>query len=246
VWSGVPLFDGSGSAKYGYAGTAATLAMHATGDSANMKTFSAAFILGASLVAIAANAQAALNPNYPEPPQRSIPTGTARDGFFIHDSVVYMVRNGVTTRVDREILIPNGVRVEPNGTVTLRNGRERTLLPKQWLTFDGTLDDFTLRAGHPAVSAAVKRESGISFRDGITVSGADVFITRNSITNKVTSEIHLPNGTVVKPDGSVILSNGNKMTLRVDQFLDLHGVLHDASVVPKSAAGVAPSSRVAK
>ena len=205
-----------------------------------MKIFALTFLACASLIG-AANAQAPLNPNIPDTPTRAIRADTPRDGFFARDTHVFMVRNGVTTRVDREILFPNGLRVQPNGTVTMRNGVERTLLPDQWLNFEGSLDDAVAQA--PAVPpAGASRESGVSARDGITISGTDVFITRNGATNKVTGEVHLPNGAVVKADGTVLLGNGNKITLRANQLLDLHGVLHEAPVAPNPAGGVAPSS----
>jgi hypothetical protein len=190
----------------------------------------------------AANGQSTLNQNLPDAPTRSIPTGTGRDGFFVRDSHVFMVRNGVTTQVEREIIFPNGLRVLPNGMVTLRDGRERALLSKQWLTFEGSIDDAVIAAASP--SPAKSRESGVSARDGITVSGADVFITRNGVTSKVTQEIRLSNGALVRPDGTVV-HNGNKITLRADQVLGLDGVLHEAPVVP-NPAGVAPSTNPAR
>lgn len=214
--------------------------VRAKGDSVCMKTFTATLVTCASLFA-AANAQVPLNPNVPDPPQRSIRAATQRDGFFVRDTHVFIVRDGITTRVDREILFPNGLRVLPNATVTLRNGKEVTLLPNQWLDFEGSIDDYVAQAPTGAIVVEKTRESGVSARDGITVSGADVFITRNGTTDKVVADLRLPNGAVVKPDGTVLLGNGRHVTLRANQVLDLHGVLHEAPVVP-NAPGVAPST----
>jgi len=205
-----------------------------------MKTFTLTAIISAALVA-AASAQTPTNSNFPDPPQRSIATGTARDGFFIRGSKVYMVNKGVTTLVEREMLFPNGLRVLPDGTVTLRDGRETTLLRNQWLDFQGSIDDLSSHTAAPAPNSKVARESGVSSRDGVTMSGADLMITRNGVTEKVIADVRLPNGVVAKPDGTVVLANGQKVTLRADQVLDLHGVLHEAPVAP-SPAGVAPSS----
>lgn len=192
-------------------------------------------------LAAGAVAQEPLNQNFPDPATRSIPTGAARDGFFVKENKVFIVRNGVTTQVEREILFPNGLRVLPNATVTLRDGREVTLLPKQWLNFEGSIDDRIVEEGPTrTVPQAVIRESGVSSRDGITVSGADVFITRDGKTEKVTSDMHLKSGVVVHPDGTVLLANGKKITLRSEQVLDFHGVVHEAPVRP-SAPGIAPS-----
>ncbi|MEI9892733.1 MAG: DUF6799 domain-containing protein [Chthoniobacter sp.] len=206
-----------------------------------MKTIACTLALSAALLA-AAQAQTPLNPNIPDPPQRSItPAGTARDGFFARDNQIFMVRNGVTTKVEREIIFPNGLRVQPNGTVTLRDGTERTLISNQWLNFEGSLEDFTGQAAAPAANTAAARDSGVSSRDGISISGTDVFITRNGATEKVTSEIRLSNGIVVRQDGTVVMSDGKKITLRSDQVLSLDGVLREAPVTT-SPGGVAPSS----
>jgi hypothetical protein len=210
-----------------------------------MKTFTTTFLLCASLAA-AAHAQVPLNPNVPDPPQRSIRAATQRDGFFVRDTHIFMVRDGITTRVDREIVFPNGVRVQPNASVTLRDGNQVTLLPNQWLDFEGSIDDSVAQAPTaPEVKAEVKektRESGVSARDGITISGTDVFITRNGATDKVVADLRLPNGTVVKADGTVLLRGGRRVTLRADQVLDLHGVLHESPVSPNPAGGVTPST----
>ncbi|MDR3402353.1 MAG: hypothetical protein P4L99_07625 [Chthoniobacter sp.] len=209
-----------------------------------MKTIASTLFIFAALFG-AANAQAPLNPNIPDPPQRVIRTGTPRDGFFVRDTHVFIVRNGVTTRVDREILFPNGLRVQPNGTVTMRDGSEVTLLPNQWLDFEGALDDYVAEAPTGPTKAA-DRDSGISARDGVTISGTDVFITRNGATSKVTTNLQLSNGVIVHPDGTVLLGNGKKITLRANQLLDLHGVLHEAPVIANPAGGVEPSSNPAR
>ena len=207
-----------------------------------MKTLLATVLIGAGLLA-AAKAQAPLNPNIPDPPQTSIPTGTARDGFFARDSKIYMVRNGVTTLVEREMRFPNGLRVQPNGTVTLRDGREVTLLGNQWLNFQGSLEDFSTRTPALPANSVAKLESGISNRDGVTISGTDVFITRNGVTDKVIADVRLPNGVIAKPDGTVVLGDGKKVTLRSDQVLGLDGVLRDAPVAPPvPGGGIAPST----
>jgi hypothetical protein len=207
-----------------------------------MKKLTSILCLSASLAG-AVLAQEPLNQNIQDPPQRSISTGAARDGFFVRDNKVFIVRNGVTTQVEREMLFPNGLRVLPNGTVTLRDGREVTLLPKQWLTFEGSIDDRVVEiapdrpvAAHPSTI----RESGVSARDGVTVSGGDAFITRNGTTEKIVGDLRLANGVIVHPDGTVLLANGRKITLRAEQLLDLHGRLHEAPVQP-NPPGIDPS-----
>jgi hypothetical protein len=210
-----------------------------------MKIIQTTAALFLSLLAVS-QAQTPLNPNIPDPPQRAIRTGSnARDGFFVRDTHVFMVRDGVTTRVDREILFPNGLRVLPNGTVTMRDGSERTLIPNQWLDFEGSIDDTVAQSPtgvEKTTVTQVSRESGVSARDGVTISGTDVFITRNGVTEKVIVDTKLPNGVIVSPNGSVHMGDGSRVMLRPEQVLDLHGVLHEAPIAPNPAVGVEPSS----
>jgi hypothetical protein len=209
-----------------------------------MKTLPAILLVcGALLVAV--NAQVRdekVNPNAPVLSERSIATGTGRDGFFVRDSRVYMVRNGVTTLVEREIDFPNGVRVLPNCRVTLRDGQDVELLRNQWLNFQGTLEDYAAIPPPPPVATSkASREAGISDRDGVTISGTDVFITRNGVTTKVLNEVRLSNGVIAKANGTILLGNGKRITLRPDQVLGLDGILREAPVRP-SPPGVEPSS----
>ncbi len=214
-----------------------------------MKNLISILCLSVSLAAVA-GAQEPLNQNIPDPPQRTMSVGKGRDGFFVKDNKVYIVREGVTTLVEREILFPNGIRVLPNGTVTLRDGRETTLLPKQWLTFEGSIDEIPVveevprrpvAARETVVPESVVRDSGVSSRDGFTVSGADVFVTRNGNTQRVTSDMKLSNGAIVHPDGTVLLANGRKIILRSEQVLDFRGVVHEAPV-RENTPGLEPSN----
>jgi hypothetical protein len=182
-------------------------------------------------------------------PIKTLPADSERDGFFLRGADAYMIHNGVTTKMEREVVFPNGLRVLPDGKVTLPNGVASTLRETYLLDIRGGF----VPLSHPPVvatttttqttttSAAEKREVGVSDRDGITVSGTDVFITRNGITDKLTADQKLPNGVTAHPDGSILMGDGRRITLRVDQLLDLNGVLHDAPVRP-SAPGPEPSS----
>ncbi|MEZ0257173.1 MAG: DUF6799 domain-containing protein, partial [Chthoniobacter sp.] len=64
---------------------------------------------------------------------------------------------------------------------------------------------------------------GISKRDGVTVSGSEAFVTRNGVTEKLVKELRLPSGVLVRPDGSVLLSNNAETNLQADQLLTFDG-----------------------
>jgi len=174
--------------------------------------------------------------------------GSARDGFTLRGTEVVMTRAGITTKVDRDMILPNGLRVKADGNVTLRDGSATALRPNQLLTFDGTFQDVLLTPQGVAPLSSVesgpapKAAVGVAARDGVYVSGTEAFITRNGVTEKVTSDIRLPNGATVKPSGIVELGNGNRITLRSTQMLDLNGVVRDIPVRGAAAAPV-PAAR---
>jgi len=91
----------------------------------------------------------------------------------------------------------------------------------------------------PAIDLAPKinpnAEVGVSSRDGISVSGADVLVTRNGRTEKLMKEIVLSNGFRVRPDGTVMVKEGGVMTLRPSQVLTFEGELIDPPVVESVA-----------
>lgn len=217
-----------------------------------MKTIHLAPLLSA-FVLTTAFAQSPSDPST-DASARTMAAASARDGFTLRGTEALMTRGGITTKMEQEVRFPNGLRVLPDGTVTLPDGSATTLRPNQLLTFEGAFHEVSLLPAGvaplssvivtpaPAVVTPVPEttEVGISARDGISVSGADVFITRNGVMEKVTSELRLANDVVVQPDGTII-SNGNKITIRANQVLGLDGVLRDAPVTP-NPAGPAPGS----
>lgn len=158
---------------------------------------------------------------------------SVRDGFTLRGTELIMTREGVTTKVDREWALSNGARVHANGNITLADGSTTSLRANQILTFAGDIEDVILTPEGLAPLAAVaagpvtRNDSIPSARDGITVSGGETYITRDGRTEKVTEDVRLANGATVKPNGTVILNNGNIISLSSGQLMDLSGVLHD-------------------
>jgi hypothetical protein len=76
------------------------------------------------------------------------PTGddvgiSSRDGIVLSGTAVLVTRNGVSETLQKEIVLDNGTRVAPNGTVTPQGGAGFTLRPTQILMFDGRLVNAT-------------------------------------------------------------------------------------------------------
>jgi len=85
-----------------------------------------------------------------------------------------------------------------------------------------------------------KTEVGVSSRDGITISGGEVFMTRNGRTEKLIKEVVLPNGLIVKPDGTVTNKDGGVATLRPTQVLSFEGMFTEAPVIESTAPKATP------
>lgn len=177
-----------------------------------------------------------------------VPGGTvsARDGFTKSGTSVLLTRNGVSQKVDKEILLENGLRVQGDGSVTLPSGEKASLRNNQLLTMSGTFEEVALSPqGTAPVSSVVtpmKRvgeEVGLSSTEWVTVSSGAALVTRNGVTEQLKQELALPNGTKVKPDGTVTFADGKQITLSADQVLSFDGRLRETTepLIPAPPSG---------
>jgi len=74
-----------------------------------------------------------------------------------------------------------------------------------------------------APTAAAADPVGISAREGITLSGTDVLVTRNGVSETLKKELSLPNGLRVQPNGTVLTADGGSLPLRPGQVLTFDG-----------------------
>jgi hypothetical protein len=140
----------------------------------------------------------------------------------------------VTEKVTREVVLRNGLRVAPDGSAVLPNGSKIVLRANQILTLDGAVEDTPLTqtgvAPMPSggsATAGARPDTGLSARDGITGSDNNAFITRNGVTQQVTSDVRLESGIRVQPNGTVTLANGTRVNLKPGQRLSFDGVLEE-------------------
>lgn len=167
---------------------------------------------------------------------------TARDGFTLRGTELVMTYHGVTTKVDRDYVLSDGTRVRANGNIVMHDGSTTSLRPNQILLFDGEIQNAILTPDGVAPMAGVSEgprtqtDFRATSRDGITVANGVALITRDGVTERITTDVRLANGAVAKSDGTVVFSNGNSLSLSPNQFLDLNGVLHDMRARP--AAGL--------
>jgi hypothetical protein len=158
--------------------------------------------------------------------------GAVRDGFILLNGRLMVTRNGKTQKVVHEFVLTNGASVLPTGEIVLYTGARRHLRPNQRLTRDGIIENIVVTAHGLATAyplAVDEDDVGVSFRDGITVSGAGALITRNGVTEKITRQMGLSNGVLVNPDGT-FTKDGRKWTMRENQILGFDGVLRDARI----------------
>jgi hypothetical protein len=182
---------------------------------------------GAAFGQVAADAKTVNN-------ARSVSNASARDGFTRANADTLLTRKGVTEKVLRDVVLPNGLRVSPDGSAVLPDGTKMVLRTNQILTLEGALEDTPLTqtgvAPMPSggsVTAGAKPELGLSARDGITGSSSNAFITRNGVTQQVTSDVRLENGIRIQPNGTITLANGTRVNLKSGQRLSFDGVLEE-------------------
>ncbi len=84
----------------------------------------------------------------------------------------------------------------------------------------------TVEAASPDTGAV-----GISSREGLTMSGAEVLITRNGVTEKLAGELALSNGLRVRPNGTILTADGGTLTLRPGQVLTFDGKFTSGAAV---------------
>jgi len=83
-------------------------------------------------------------------------------------------------------------------------------------------EETTAKTSIPA-RAGDGEQVGVGRVDGVTISGADAFITRNGVIEKLNKELTLSSGVKVRPDGTVMLVDGSETTLRATQILTFDG-----------------------
>jgi hypothetical protein len=185
--------------------------------------------------------------SFAESPAGVVPSGTAsaRDGFTRSGTSVLLTRGSVSRKVEKEVVLANGLRVQSDGTVTLFDGSKAALRNNQLLTLEGTFEEVALTPqGTAPVSSGgppmkkLNEEVGISSVDGVCVSSGAALVTRNGVTERLSKEVKLANGARVQPDGTVILLDGTQFTLKVDQVLTFDGMVRAAPVRTPPASGV--------
>lgn len=196
------------------------------------------------LLALLIASSVSLPAQAPSPGVVSSTAVSARDGFTRGGTAITFTRNGVSQKVEKEVILENGLRVRPDGSVILPNGQNATLGNNQILTLQGVIEDtaLTQQGTAPVTSggAPMKKqgeEVGLAAHDGISVSGGEALVTRNGVTERMAKELKLANGTRVQPNGGVTMPDGTQITLKAEQVLTFDGVVRDIPQRPNTNPG---------
>jgi len=124
----------------------------------------------------------------------------------LRKGVVVVVMDGDSKALAGEYAFPDGARISPDGTIRGPSGRLQRLLDGQLLKLDGTAvgvtDTISLNAGKVVL-----------FKDGGRVE-----LKRGQI-------MMMSDGTRVNGDGSVVRSDGTKVTLKEGDTIKIPGVV---------------------
>ena len=90
-----------------------------------------------------------------------------QDGIVKHKGAVMFVKNGQPQRVDRELKLSEGITVQPDGDVTLKDGTKLTLQEGQMVTLDSKVTSIP-----QDMTQSLDKESSGGSASGQTLPGA--------------------------------------------------------------------------
>lgn len=178
--------------------------------------FSAALSVQMLCAEPAAPPSIALEPATPSPTRKALEVGvSATDGVSVSGGAALVTRNGSTTRLDKELKLTNGTRVQPDGTITFADGKALILHGDQVLTFDGAIVVAPPHAVPPPVTP-----TGIVMYDGhaYLIRGGRAFMI---------------DATMV-PDGQMLMNDGSLAPM--PQGMDFRPTTGEASNDPAGGA----------
>jgi len=127
-----------------------------------------------------------------------------QDHYTVRDGKLFLVKAGMFTSVDQEVVFKNGIRLKTDGTVNTRNGTVARLQNGQALTIDGeplqSKDHIVMKDK----KLLIQRDGGIvTIAPGVTMGMSD--------------------GTKVKSDGTITTLSGQTFTLKDGDRLTVDG-----------------------
>ena len=103
----------------------------------------------------------------------------AYDGVTVSGGEAYITRNGSTEKLTKELRLPSGLTVRPDGTATLSNGSSVTLQAEQLLTLEGKVIELP---SDPAENPGDPRGNGTGTRLVVPVSPSGIAVETTTST----------------------------------------------------------------
>ena len=85
-------------------------------------------------------------------------------------------------------------------------------------------------ARKPAALKPRVASNGATMKDGVMMKDGKVLLTQQGLTNPLTQDLTLTNGTKVSPTGSVTLASGTTTTLKEGDMMSLSGRITTATM----------------
>jgi hypothetical protein len=126
------------------------------------------------------------------------------DHYTVRDGKVFLVKGGIFTSVDQEVVFKNGTRLKTDGNVNTTGGKVMRLQNGQSLTLEGQPLQEKDHVIMKDKKLLIQRDGGIvTIAPGVTMGMSD--------------------GTKVKSDGAITTLGGQTFTLKEGQRLTLDG-----------------------
>ena len=139
-----------------------------------------------------------------------------RNGYFIQNGKVMVIRDGSTSEINGVATFDNGMRIQPDGVIILVDGTRQNLRDGQWLSTDGR---FSERRNNDNMAM----RQNMNTRDGYFIQDGKVMTFRDGHVSAVTTETTLNNGARLQADGTLIMKDGTRSTLNASQFVTIEG-----------------------
>ncbi|MBO0360334.1 hypothetical protein J0X19_20405 [Hymenobacter sp. BT186] len=113
------------------------------------------------LGSVAAQAQTKMPPRKPVQPKAKVTSNgpSVKDGVTLKDGKVLMTQSSLTTTVTQETSLINGTKIQPDGTVTMKDGTTTTLKEGDYMSLSGRLTTAAYKAQQDSLLQAAKDNS---------------------------------------------------------------------------------------
>ena len=131
------------------------------------------------------------------------------DRVLKREGKTFVVRDGKTDELQKNISLPGDIQMTTNGTFQVKQGKERILQEGQVLSRDGTL---TSADG-----------TAMPVSDHITMKNGRVILVKEGEPAPLAAEVKLGDGSRISPDGWLYFPNGSRSRLLDGQIFKLDG-----------------------